>query len=204
MTFDVYGTLVDWRYSIGSFLSRYVSRDSIEEYFECDFYEVRSYKPYKEVLRTCLRRVMERRGLSYSDFLGEAFIRNFARSPPFPDTIYGLIMLRNSGFKTGVISNTDRDLIDVTLHGFRDLFDYIITAEDLKIYKPDPRAFRRALDIIGLDPEYVLHVSAYPQYDLVPASSINIRSVHVNRYGYDWKPEIRSLDELVSYIKSLK
>lgn len=203
VTFDVYGTLVDWRYSISGFIERYVSRDAVEDYFKCDLEEVRFYRPYKEILRSCLKRVMSSRGLEYNDLYGEAFVRSFARSPPFPDTIYGLLLLKRHGFRVGVISNTDRDLIETTLQGFRDLVDYIVTAEDTKYYKPDPKAFERAIEIMRVDPGEILHVSAYPQYDLDTARSIGLKCVHLNRYGYEWKPEIKRLDELIDYISTV-
>ncbi len=201
VTFDVYGTLVDWRYSISSFIERYVSRDAVEEYFECDIREVSSYRLYKDILKTCLRKIMISRELRYNEDLGDAFVRIFAKSPPFPDTIYGLYLLKKNGFRTGVISNTDRDLIDVTLYGLRDLIDYIVTAQDTGFYKPDPRAFIRALEIMGVDKEKIIHVSAYPQYDLEIAERLGIRNIHLNRYGYKWSPEIKSLDELINLLK---
>jgi 2-haloacid dehalogenase len=202
ITFDVYGTLVDWRYSIGSFIAKYVSRDAVEEYFECDIKEVSTYRLYKDILKTCLRKIMDRRGLSYRDELGDAFVRAFAKSPPFPDTIYGLYLLKKKGYRTGVISNTDRDLIEVTLYGLRELIDYIVTAQDTGFYKPDPRAFTRALEIMGVSKEKILHVSAYPQYDLETAERLSIKNIHLNRYGYKWSPEIRSLDELADLLSS--
>ena len=201
VTFDVYGTLVDWRYSIGSFIEKYVSRDAVDKYFECDIREVKRYRPYKEILKTCLREVMRDKNLEYREELGEAFVRAFAKSPPFPDTLYGLYLLKKRGLRTGVISNTDRDLIEITLSGLRDLIDHIVTAQDTGFYKPDPRAFTRALEILDIDKEKILHVSAYPQYDLETASSLGIKTLHLNRYGYDWRPEIMRLDEIIYLIE---
>ncbi len=203
ITFDVYGTLVDWVYSIKNFLMTYISHDVVDEYFRCDIEEVKRYRPYKEILRTCLMRVAEKRNISVDDVLIRSFVKHFARSPPFPDTIYGLNLLKREGYKLGVISNTDKDLIEITLYGIKDLFDYIVTAEDTGFYKPDPRAFQRAFQLMNVDPREIVHVSAYPQYDLETAHSLGVKTVHLNRYGYKWSPEIRILSELPDLLKRL-
>lgn len=204
VTFDVYGTLVDWVYSIKNFVSKYISPGAVDDYFRCDIEEVRLYRPYKEILRTCLRKTAERHGVEIDRDLLDVFVIHFARSPFFPDSLYGLRVLRRMGLRTGVISNTDRDLIEITLSGARDLFDYVVTAEDTGYYKPDPRAFTRALEIIGVERDRVLHVSSYPQYDLDTAKSLGLRAVHLNRYGYEWRPEIDSLEKLPDMIRWLE
>ncbi len=200
ITFDCYGTLVDWVYSIGSYIRRYVSEDAAEEFFLCDFEEVKTYRPYSEILKTCLKRIMTRRGIEYTDEHGEAFVKAFAKSPPFPDTLYGLIRLKNKGFQIGIISNTERRLIKITLSGLIDLIDYIVTAEDTGFYKPDPRAFEEALKIMGVNKSEIIHVSSYPQYDLIPARNLGIRAIHVKRYNYSWPEEVTGIDALADYL----
>lgn len=204
VVFDLYGTLVDWKLAIGSFIEFYVSRDAVEDFFKCDIREVASYRPYKEILVHCLREVAERRGIQVPVELAEAFIVNFARSPPFPDTVYGLKLLRKHGFKLAVLSNTDRDLIEITLKGFRELFDYVVTAEDVKAYKPSLEAFKRAYETLGVTAREVVHVSAHTPYDLEPASKLGAKTILVDRgLGYDWPTKVKSLTELPRALEGL-
>jgi 2-haloacid dehalogenase len=199
--FDLYGTLVDWRYAIGSFIAHYAGREFVEDFFECDIREVAEYRPYSLILEKCLVEVLGKAGVKASRELVESFILTFARSPPFPDTIYGLTLLKRRGLKAAILSNTERRLIDITLYGFKHLLDYVITAEDVKAYKPSLEAFVRAYEAAGVQLERVLHVSAYPQYDLVPASKLGVKTVLVDRgLGYRWEPAVKSLVELVEII----
>ena len=200
ITFDCYGTLVDWVYSLGSYISKYVDKDAVEEFFLCDFEEVKTYRPYSEILKTCLKKIMDSRKLKYTKEHGEAFVRAFAKSPPFPDTLYGLLKLKKKGFKIGIISNTEKKLIRVTLAGLLDLIDYIITAEDTGFFKPDVRAFKNALEILGADTLEIIHVSSYPHYDLIPARELGLRTIHVKRYKYTWPEEVQGIDELADYL----
>jgi len=203
LIFDLYGTLVDWRMSIGSFITLYAGREFVDLFFECDIREVAHYRPYSEVLSTCIREVLRVAGVDASQELVEAFILSFAKSPPFPDTIHGLMVLRKQGFKVAVLSNTERRLIDITLCGFKHLFDNIITAEDVKAYKPSIDAFKQAYRILGVEAGEVVHVSAYPQYDLIPASRLGAGTVLLDRgLGYNWSTRVKSLHELSLILSS--
>ena len=184
-------------YSLGGFIRTHVG-DAVDEFFTCEFSMIQGpFRPYGDILRECLRRVMEGRGLRYDEDLGDALVLSFAKSPPFPDTVSSLIKVRRLGVKVGIISNTERRLVDITLSGIRHLVDSVVTAEDIGVYKPSPEAFRRALNILGVGVNDVVHVSAYLNYDIEPASRLGIRTIYVNRYGKPGiGPEIRDLTEL--------
>jgi 2-haloacid dehalogenase len=205
VVFDLYGTLVDWKHAISSFLEFYVSGSAVGEFFKCDIEKVKSgYKPYKQVLGECLAEVAAKHNVVVSDELVEAFVLSVAKSPPFPDTIYGLKLLKKAGYKTCILSNTDRDLIDVTLSGVKGLVDYVITAEDVRAYKPNPQAFERAYKILSITPEEAIHVSAYIEYDLLPASRLGAKTVLLDRgLGYDWPIKAKNVVELVNVLEAL-
>ncbi|MEM1611850.1 MAG: HAD hydrolase-like protein [Desulfurococcaceae archaeon] len=197
VVFDLYGTLVDWKYSIRSFIELYVSPDAVGRFFTCDIREILNYRPYKQILKKCLLEVAGNHSTLMSSELVEAFILTFAKSPPFPDTVYGLKVLRKRGFKLAVLSNTDRDLVEITLNGFRELLDYVITAEDVRAYKPSLEAFLNAYRLLGVSTDRVVHVSAYPQYDLEPANKLGTKTVLVDRgLGYSWPIKVKNLLEL--------
>jgi len=100
----------------------------------------------------------------------------------------------------GIISNTERDLIKITLSGMEDLFDYIITAEETKFYKPNENAFIRAIELMKIKKDEILHVSAYPQYDLETAEKLKIKNVLLNKYGFSWPLVIKRLDEILNIL----
>ena len=201
VVFDCYGTLVDWVYGLKSVLG-YITgdEDSLRYFFDCERKAIREFRPYGLVLRDCLRSVLERYGVEYRDEYGEALAMGFAKSPLFPDTVPGLLALRRRGFKVAVLSNTEKKLIGITLSGLEGLFDAVITAEDVGAYKPSLEAFRRAYGVLGVEPGGVVHVSAYPYYDLEPARRLGARTVLVNRYGYSWPTSVKSLEEAASLI----
>jgi 2-haloalkanoic acid dehalogenase type II len=190
ITFDLYGTLVDWIYTINSYLS--FLGISPEEFFKHEMEEIKEYKPYSLVLKNSLKKVM---GEKYDEKYGEALVYYFAKSPPFPDVILGLMKLKEKA-KLGIISNTERKLIKITLAGLEKYFDWIVTAEDTKFYKPDERAFLKAYEIMNVDPKEVIHISSYLYYDLIPADKIVKTTILLDRYGLDWKNKAKNLLEI--------
>ncbi len=200
VSFDCYGTLFDWLYGIRGLLEYLFKRNVLDEFFECERSELSSFKPYSTILRSCLKRLMEKYGLVYSERYGEALVMGFAKSPPFPDVVPGLKLLKERGYKLAIISNTEHKLINITLTGMRELFNWVITAEDTGYYKPSLKAFTHAYRLMGVSLSEVVHVSAYPYYDLEPARRLGIKTILINRYGYTWNPSIKSLEEIVDYI----
>lgn len=202
VTFDLYGTLVDWQTSISKALE-YIRPGISGRFFEVEFSLVKGlarYVPYSDVLSEALRRTLAEEGVSLEEEHRRLLVTSFAKSPPFPDSLLGLMLLRKRGFRTGIISNTERGLARVTLAGIEDLFDYVVTAEDTGFYKPDRRAFTEAYRMMGLDISEAIHVSAYPQYDLETADSLGIETICLDRYGYSWRKKIPTLDRIIELI----
>jgi 2-haloacid dehalogenase len=194
ITFDLYGTLVDWRYTIDSYLN--FLNVNPNDFFQCEFEEIRNYKPYSKILKDCLRKVL---GDKYNEDFGEGLIYAFAKSPLFPDVVIGLRMLGRIA-KLGIISNTERKLVNITLSGIQEFFDWVITAEDTGYYKPNINAFIKAFEIMRVNPKEVIHVSSYPHYDLETASKIVRSTILLDRYGYSWSVKVNNLIELAKTI----
>lgn len=89
----------------------------------------------------------------------------------------------NNKFKLAVISNTDDNLFAETIKHLQIDFDYIITAEQVKSYKPNHNNFHVAFDRIGLPKEKILHVAASVYHDIVPAKALEMTAIWVNRRG---------------------
>lgn len=206
VTFDLYGTLVDWRHGISTVLN-YIYRGMVEKFFEKEFSivkEIKTYTPYTKILKDALRETLKQFDVEFRKEYARLLVTSFAKSPFFPDSILGLIILKENGYRTGIISNTDRSLVKITLSGVEDLFDYIVTAQDTGYYKPDERAFINAYRIMNVKLEEVVHVSSYPQYDLEPADKLGVKTIYLDRYGYTWKNRINNLEEIVRRIRELE
>lgn len=203
ITFDLYGTLVDWKYSISRALN-YIRENLVDRFFENEYEAITSlkrYVPYSRILVNVLERTLREYEIDFREEYGKLLLTSFAKSPLFPDALIGLILLKKHGYKTGIISNTDRDLVEVTLAGVRELFDYVVTAQDTGYYKPDKHAFINAYEMMKADYDKVLHVSSYPQYDLEPADQLGVKTICIDRYGYSWKEKTTSIDRLVEIVK---
>lgn len=202
ITFDLYGTLVDWRSSISNALN-YIYHGISDRFFEIEFSIIKNlntYVPYSTILAEALEKTLNEVGLVLREEYRRLLLTSFSKSPFFPDSIVGLFLLKKKRFKTGIISNTEKNLVKITLAGVEDLFDYVVTAEDTGFYKPNKNAFINAYKIMGVDMKNSVHVSSYPQYDLETADQLGIETICLDRYGYRWKKTITRLDMIIDVL----
>ena len=189
LTFDCYGTLIDWETGILAALKpileghhRQLSDDAILELYGNIEAQIESgdYLPYRLVLQRVTQRLGAR--LSFPLYEGEAtaLAESLKNWPLFPDTVDSLKRLK-SRFKLAIISNTDDDLFADTAKLLEVPFDHVITAQQVGSYKPSHRNFERALEVIGLPKEKVLHCAQSIFHDVVPAKRLGIANVWVNR-----------------------
>jgi 2-haloacid dehalogenase len=187
LTFDAYGTLIDFDLS-GSIVQRLGSRldpvdtDAFLEAWALDrFEEVQGeYQPYRDVLRTSLKRTMNRFGLEYQDEDGNAIVAAVPTYGPFPDVPPVLERLRQY-FKLVIITNSDDDLFAGNLERLGVPIDHVITAEQARGYKPALEVFRYTFDRIGAKPEEVVHIAQGFEYDIIPAYRLGLRKIWINR-----------------------
>jgi 2-haloacid dehalogenase len=189
LTFDAYGTLIDFDLSsaIVTALGDRLDGIDVDEFLEvCErvrFEEVQGeYRPYREILRASLKRSMERYGLEYRDEDGEALIKAVPTFGPFPDVPPVLERLRHD-CKLVIISNTQDDLIAGNLEKLGVPIDHVITAEQAGGYKPSLDVFRYTFDKIGADQSEVVHIAQGFNYDIVPAYHLGLRKIWINRRG---------------------
>jgi 2-haloacid dehalogenase len=110
----------------------------------------------------------------------EALVTSLPGWPPFADTADALARLRRH-CKLGVISNIDDDLFAATASALGVPFDWVVTAEQVRAYKPSPQNFERALEVMGVPKERVLHAAQSRYHDVAPARALGIATVWVNR-----------------------
>lgn len=189
LTFDCYGTLIDWESglleSVMPLLSSHGRNPSelrvLELFAELEREaEQGTFRDYKSVLRF----VMEGLAAEYHFALGamerECLVDSLVRWPTFPDTVDSLQTLKKK-FRLGVISNIDDELFLRTREQLGVSFDWLITSERVKSYKPSLLNFRYAFQQIGLPPERIVHVAQSLYHDIAPANQLGLSSVWVNR-----------------------
>jgi 2-haloacid dehalogenase len=193
-TFDCYGTLIDWEGGLGAFLYDYAlrSRDTapmsggeLRARWEAIQFEViqGDYRRYADVLAESLRLLAGERGWPYSQDEGKALARSMRSWQPFPDTAPALRRAHDAGLRLIIVSNTDRDIIEHSLRQIAAPVDDVVTAEDVRSYKPARPHFERALEVAGVGAEQILHVAFGFKYDIGPAQELGFRTAWVNRRG---------------------
>jgi 2-haloacid dehalogenase len=192
LTFDCYGTLINWddgpREVLAGILSRKGSEVPVKEFrdrwegLQIGMVSEEPYRPYREVLKESIARTLNEFGLAYDERDGEAFLDAFVLFGPFPGVRSALQELGRS-YELGIISNTENDLISRSIENIGVNFDHVTTAEDAGAYKPGPGLFELALEKAGADPSEVVHVFAGYKYDMAPARRMGLRTIWVNRKG---------------------
>ncbi|HYC93111.1 MAG TPA: HAD-IA family hydrolase [Thermoanaerobaculia bacterium] len=178
ITFDCYGTLIDWESGIAdAFRDAGVEleRDEVlRAYADAErTVEREAYRSYRDVLTEAASRVVNRDGA----FLAESL----PRWQPFPDTNAALERLRAAGYQLGILSNTDDDLLAATRRHFTVDFDLIVTAQQVRSYKPAHGHFHAARAWIG--GKRWLHAAQSNFHDIAPATELGIPNAWVNRHG---------------------
>jgi len=175
ITFDCYGTLIDWRSGIrAAFAAAGADGDaSIRKYREIEpVVEREAYRTYREVLRETASRIVPG---SKTNFLADSL----PSWKPFADTNPALQRLRRAGIRLGILSNVDDDLLAETRKHFTVDFDLVITAQQVRSYKPGHAHFLAARLRIG-DAKW-LHAAQSSFHDIAPATSLGIPNAWINR-----------------------
>jgi len=189
ITFDCYGTLIDWREGIaGAFLaaSAQAGCGGTREAFLDVYTSVEAaiqreqYRRYRDVLTQAAARVLALVcRLPFAD--GGFLAASLPGWQPFPDTNDALLRLRHAGYRLGILSNVDRDLLEGTRNRLAVPFDLMVTAEDVRSYKPALAHFEEARRQIG-DATW-LHVAQSWFHDVVPCRQLGVPVVWINRLG---------------------
>jgi len=189
LTFDCYGTLIDWETGILSALRPVLRRhevgcgdeDLLRHYGELEPGAERGpFVPYRTVLGRVVEALGRRLGFAPEpDEIG-ALAASLPRWEPFADTVPALRAL-GSRYRLGVISNVDDDLFAGSAGRLGVRFDWVVTAQSVGAYKPSPRMFEAALERIGPPAGRVLHVAQSLFHDIAPARALGLPTVWVNR-----------------------
>ena len=191
LTFDCYGTLIDWEAGILEALRAPLAAhgiDGAEDALLDSFarhesaVEAGAYRPYREVLSEVLAALLAERGAEATPEERQAFGTSVKDWSAFSDSVPALARLHER-FKLGVITNCDDDLFAASEEKLGLEFDWLVTAQQAKRYKPNPRGFELMFERVGLPPARILHVAQSLYHDHVPAKRLGLSTVWVDRRG---------------------
>ena len=189
LTFDCYGTLINWEAGILSALHRILSAHSkqmddgtlLKLYGDFELHsESGPFMPYREVLSSVVRQFGHE--LDFTPTAAEicSLPDSLADWKPWPDTVAALHRLKTR-FRLAILSNVDDDLFASTRPKLEVDFDEVITAQQAQAYKPSLKLFELALTRINAPAHRMLHVGQSIYHDVVPAQSLGLATVWVNR-----------------------
>lgn len=196
LTFDCYGTLIDWETGILGTLEPLLARHALNpgprrllELYSRIEPEVQreDYRPYREVLGEVTRRIARELGFEATPDEARALADSLGEWPAFAETPRVLARLAEH-FRLGVLSNIDRDLFELSRrhiraeHGFD--FELVVTAQDTRSYKPAIGHFWRAMELLRLPGARILHAAESPFHDIAPAQSLGLRTAWINRRAH--------------------
>lgn len=185
ITFDCFGTLVDWNAGFAAALTPIFgerTREAMSAYHTVEReLEAGSYRPYREVLAEGIALAAQGLGRQVSEEEKHILPRLWATLPVFPDVERMLAELRREGCKLGVLTNCDEDLFAETHRQFRHPFDVVITAEGVCSYKPALAHFEAFPQKTGASRGDWIHVACSWFHDIAPARSLGIRRIWLDR-----------------------
>jgi len=189
LTFDCFGTLIDWEAGLKLALREEGALDSLKVDWQ-EFVQFRQkkeaewealpYRHYREILAVSLRESFAAFGANLDEPTALRVADSVRRWPAFPDTISALRRL-GSQVPMLILSNVDRAPLQSVVQRLGIPFAELITAEDVRAYKPAPAHFHEARKRLGPRAEGQLHVAASPFHDLAPAQAAGIATVWVHR-----------------------
>ena len=216
LTFDCYGTLIDWDNGIKSFFteifpekdSKYIN-GAIKLWESIQLQQIqKGYVPYQQLQRTCFNLLFNNLSVKIKDDISYLLLKRISTWSPFPDAYFVLNQLKNH-FRLVVISNGPKLILRKNIKNLNIEFNNVISGESLKDYKPSLKVFTESLKRLGVSASEVLHVAAGYKYDIIPASALGIKTVWINRKKIDLKEsvasyKISSLKELLVVVNQVK
>ncbi|MEA2342238.1 MAG: putative hydrolase of the superfamily [Thermoanaerobaculia bacterium] len=187
ITFDCYGTLIDWESGIANAFLTTAAADGVtltreavlRAYAENEHrVQAQSYRSYRDILRDTAVRVAATASWALTPERADFLADSLPSWQPFPDTNAALGRLAAIS-RLGILSNIDDDLLAATREHFTVDFDVIVTAQQVRSYKPGHAHFQTARELIG--PTSWLHAAESNFHDIVPTNTLGIDNAWINR-----------------------
>lgn len=213
LTFDCYGTLIDWRGGIETHLGELLRKRGLHAssqvfpvYVKLEAEEEGTYKRYNEVMADTAVRVAQHFGLDLSREEALEFADSVPSWAPFDDTVKTLRKLGDLGLKRIILSNIDTETLRKTISSNDLEVDGFITAEEIGSYKPAVGHWMSFLHKYNVEKSNMLHIAQSVYHDIIPVTSLGVATAWINRYNESSPLEVkptytfRSLGELTSLI----
>jgi 2-haloacid dehalogenase len=186
LTFDCYGTIADWNSGMLAALQPVAGTHAeplLAAYHRAEsILEARSvWRPYREILADGLGLAARRTGVPLDEGHAGAFAAAWPSMPIFPDVAEALGTLVAQGWRLAILTNCDDDLFAETSARLPVPVETVVTAEQVRSYKPDLGHFRRFAEQTGATPATWIHVANSWVHDILPAARMGLRSVWVDR-----------------------
>lgn len=186
VTFDCFGTLVDWHTGFSRLLTPLCGSHTLEvmqayHRFERELEVERPHRLYRDVLSGALLRAAATTGVAISESDARALPNGWGTLPVFPDVEKMLGSLRAMGCRLAVLTNCDDALFARTERAFQQPFDLVITAQQVSAYKPSPKHFERFAQATGVSRHDWVHVACSWYHDIAPTRSLGIQRVWLDR-----------------------
>jgi 2-haloacid dehalogenase len=191
VTFDCYGTLIDWETGIYEAFQKEADRDGFtvdRDVLVPRFQEIQaeiqsgSYELYAEVLRRTAVRVSAELGWDLEPSRSNFLPNSVPSWQPFRETNAQLERLGKK-YETGVLSNIDDKLLGATRRHFRTDFDLVVTAQQVRSYKPDPAHFKECARRIEKAKKKWVHIASGYETDVEQCLKQKVPVIWVNRHG---------------------
>ena len=190
LSFDCYGTLIDWEGGIAAALRPVLAARNVDLsdaeilklYADAEprAQQEGGFVAYREVLRRVMREIANALGFEPSPSDVDCLADSIKDWMPFPDTV-GALRAMKRRFKLAIISNVDDSLFADSAKRLEVDFDWIITSQQVGSYKPSRANFEFAIERMAVSPERLLHIAQSVYHDIVPAKAMGLTAVWVNR-----------------------
>jgi 2-haloacid dehalogenase len=192
MTFDCYGTLLDWQTGFRRVLGPVARErtDAVVDAFHETEPQVQAENPrasYKQILREGVERAGRQAGVTVP---GDVLVDGWGTIEAFPDTVAALEELRGQGWSLGILTNCDEDLFAATRAALGVEPDLVITSEAVGSYKPALGHFERFEATTNVAREDWVHAAVSWWHDMVPARDLGLRRIWVDRENSGHDPSI--------------
>jgi 2-haloacid dehalogenase len=216
LMFDFYGTVVDMQTGLTRAIAPFLRERGYggnpgavvtwwrRTHFENSMIDALLHKehtPYREIGRRAVSYTLERAGVPFSRDEAEWLVAQIERLAPFPDVVAALTRLKRR-YRLVVLSNGDPDMLERGVAHVGIAFDRVISVAEAGAFKPHVATYRKAAELLGVEPTSVLFVANHP-FDCVGAKAFGMRSAYVNRRGrpfgetpYSPDLEVRDLRQL--------
>jgi 2-haloacid dehalogenase len=214
LTFDCYGTLIQWDEGLIAAVERILRRHGatgidpiavmhVHDRYEHALEQSVPYRSFRSVAGEALRLALAEFGVSSDAQDVATLTEGISGMPPFPEVVDALRALRAAGFRLCIISNTDDDIVAGNVAQLSGTVDRVVTAEQAQAYKPSRRIFEHAHGVLGVGRDEVVHICASPHLDHAAARDLKFRCVWVDRgTGRSLLPDYRP-DAIVATLESV-